>query len=128
MKRSPLRRVSKKRKKLNAGVNPERKAFVEAAGACMVCRVSPAVDAHEIASGHAREDCLTEWSLIMAVCRRCHTKIQHMKPEKQIALRTAFFIDQACEKYNELRGTAPTHVTRNGVLNYFSYSKDLNKH
>jgi hypothetical protein len=123
MKRTPLRRVSKKRAALMREVGPERKAFLEEIGVCMVCRQNPPQDCHEIASGSAREDCLTEWDLIAVVCRKCHDKIQHWKPAKQIALVMAFRIDAACRRYCELKGFALTHVDRNAVLCALEYAK-----
>jgi hypothetical protein len=128
MKRTPLKRISAKRRKLMATAGPERRAYKEQVGQCMICRRQESpdwLDAHEIAAGAAREACLTEWNLILVVCRECHERIQHSKPEKQIAYLAKWFIDQACAKYNELKGTAPTHVTAMGVLDYLDYSKDL---
>jgi hypothetical protein len=125
MKRSPLKRISAKRRKLLATAGPERRAYKEQVGQCMICRQqlpADSLDCHEIASGSAREACLTQWNLILVVCRECHERIQHSKPEKQIAYLAKFWIDQACAKYNELKGTAPTHVTRNDVVTYLNFS------
>lgn len=128
MKRSPitrrqpmkrgkgLRRVSKKRAKLMREVGPQRKAFVESVGTCMVCRQRPAVECHEICAGAAREACLDEWMLVMAVCRRCHTKIQSTPAAKQIKLRIRWTIEETCRRYCELKGLAPTAVVAQEVI------------
>src|SRR5262245_26294996 len=71
-RRKGLRPMSKKRAKLMREVGPERKAFVESAWSCMVCYMEKPTDCHEIARGPAREKALSEPSLWLAVCRRCH--------------------------------------------------------
>lgn len=88
----------------------------------MVCRKAPATDPHEIASGDAREGCLSEIDLIMALCRSCHEQVQGWKPEVQIAARAAWLIDKQCYTYNVLKRTAQTHVTRVGVLTALEYA------
>lgn len=118
--RKPLRRVSKKRAALNRKVKPMRDEYK--AGECMKCRKVPADDCHEIATAAAREQCLTEWSLVIALCRSCHSEVQNWTPATQIALLAAYRIDKACERYCELKGYAPSYVSRNSVLTALEYN------
>ena len=74
-RRTPLKRISAKRKVLNAKANPARKAFVEAAGVCMVCETHWAAHCHEVGRGNAREASLKHPELWMALCPSCHKAI-----------------------------------------------------
>lgn len=114
--RKGLRRVSKARSKLNRELGPQRKAFLESVGTCMVCRQRPAVECHEICAGAAREACLDEWMLVMAVCRACHNKIQGTPAAKQIKLRIRWTIEETCRRYCELKGLASTAVVAEEVI------------
>lgn len=116
MKKTPLRRkqpltrktrlrtMSKKRRKLMSVVGPARKLFVASVGACMVCRDWRAMQSHEIASGYAREKCLEHLDLQIAVCANCHEIVQHAKPAEQIAIRVLWDIDYRANLYNTLMG------------------------
>jgi hypothetical protein len=103
-RKTPLKRVSKKRAKLMRTVAPARKEFRLAVGVCMLCRQNPASENHEIARGPAREKCLEVLDLQLCVCRSCHDSIQHAHPADQLALRTIWDIDYRTLKYNELMG------------------------
>lgn len=100
-------------------VGPERKAYKEQVGCCMVCRMQlppESLDCHELAAGYAREKCLTEWLLIMVVCRTCHDRIQGTKPKYQMRLLLLWIADEMARKYCELKGYATTHLTGAEVL------------
>lgn len=126
--RKVLPRVGKKRRALKAVVDPERAAFVEEAHMCILCRLSVARHCHEIARGNAREAALSERRLQMPLCEACHTAIhestkENWPPEKQIARRILWEIDETCRLYNEACGTAPTHVTTEGVIGFLMFRK-----
>lgn len=120
-----MKRNTAKRAKADRAKQPARRAFVTEAEVCMVCRQRPGQDAHEIASGNARERCLDQFDLIIVCCRECHDRIQGIKPAIQIAIRAAWWIDAVAAQYCELKGYAPTHVTRNDVLGALEYAPEL---
>ena len=77
LKKTPLRRVSKKREKQNKEYYAERKDYLERHPTCTVCKLSPATDIH-----HTRgrfHDRLTDFYHCIGVCRPCHQKI-HANP------------------------------------------------
>lgn len=111
-----MRRQSKKRAALMRVAGPQRKAFVESVGACMVCRQRNAVDCHEIVNSAGREKCLTEWRLVMALCRQCHEIVQPLPPAEQIALRHKWEITQDCLLFCDLDSKAHTYVEYGDVL------------
>lgn len=122
--RKPLRRVSKKRAKLMREVGPERQARKEALGRCMICgQQTSQLDADEIARGYSRELCLKHPELTLISCRRCHERTQNEPLEKRLARLMLFEIEQRCQTLNELLGTAPTHVTAEGVIGYLMFRK-----
>ncbi len=107
-------------------IGPDRKELKDAVGQCMNCRVlrtADWLDVHEIASGPAREDCLHEPILQLVLCRECHDHVQSLRPAKQIAIHFRWLINYACEKYCELTGTAPTHVTAEDVITFLMMGK-----
>jgi hypothetical protein len=126
MKRTPLKRVSKKRAKLMRTLSPVRRELKKTIGQCMRC-LDPLppdyLDVHEIASGAAREKCLSEPSLQLVLCRECHEDVQSWPPAKQIALRHQWLIEEACEKYCELNGLADTAVVAAEVFVFLMYQK-----
>ncbi len=124
--RKGLRYVSKDRAKLMKTLSPERCELKVHVGCCMKCRkaLGPAyLDAHEIANGAAREDCMDEPLLVMVLCRKCHNRVQGQPPAKQIALHFRWLIDVACAKYCDLTGTAPTHVVGEDVVTFLMMGK-----
>lgn len=129
LRRSRLKPMSDKRKALMKVVGPERKARKAEVGRCMVCRREfppEQLEGDEIARGAAREQCLSVPELTLISCAKCHRLTQDWPPAKRIALLVAFEIDFKCAKFCELRGYAITHLTRNSVVNYLDYSKDVN--
>lgn len=124
-RRKPLRRISPKRRKLMSDVGPQRLEHKEQVGECMICRkpLPPEeLDCDEIARGFAREACLTEWMLLLVSCRACHQSSQDWPITTRIAALLKWIGERACHRYNELRGTAQTHVTWTGVLTALEYA------
>lgn len=123
---APLKRVSDKRKKHMAKVGPERRARKEEIGCCMVCRqlfTPECLDGDEVARGPAREKCLSEPSLTIIDCRRCHEVIQDWPIAKRLAVIERWEADQRAARYCELTGNAPTHVTGADVVSYMTFFK-----
>lgn len=107
-------------------LGPERRELKEEVGCCMCCRepLQPEwLDVHEIASGPAREKCLTEPLLQLVVCRDCHHHVQSQTAAKQIAWLFKWLIEKTCEKYCELKGYAPTAVVPADVHTFLMYQK-----
>jgi hypothetical protein len=117
----PLARVSKKRRTLNALLNPGRVGFLLLVETCMVCRKEQACDCHEICRGAAREECLHHPRLWLACCRSCHELMDDYSKwpiEKQILLRLQWELEQTCKEANEVRGRAATAITPQDVLEH----------
>lgn len=118
--------MSAKRAKLLREVGPQRAARKAEVGRCMICRkpFAPAdLDGDEIARGAAREECLKHPELTLISCRKCHERTQDEPIEKRLAYAVLFDIDRRCETINELLGTAPTHVTTEGVIGFLMFRK-----
>ena len=113
-RKTPLKRVSAKRRKLLRVVGPIRKDFLANAGQCMICRSATPVDVHEIARGFAREECLGQPILQLALCRACHAIAQDAPAAEQIAAKILWEIDLAVELYAGLR--ARRTVAREDVI------------
>lgn len=127
-RQKPMKRVSSKRAKLMREVGPERQARKQDVGECMICRKPFApqwLDADEIARGAAREACLSEPLLTLYSCRKCHTMSQDWPIAKRIAALIRWTIDRTTARYNELRGTAPSHVTGDDVAIYLMFKKPI---
>lgn len=119
-KRRGLRSVSKETAKLKRETNPERAAFVEAAGTCMIegCN-KPAVECHEITRGNGREAALSLPRLQMALCRKHHDAMgdySKWPPEKQLTQRALWELQQMVDEFNQTRGRAPTAFTLEELL------------
>jgi hypothetical protein len=77
MKRTPLRKVSRKRAAQNSKYSREKKRFLEAFVSCRICwnngQFTPARDVHHMA-GRIGEKLLdkADW---LPVCRGCHSMI-----------------------------------------------------
>lgn len=77
MKRTPLRRVSKRRAKDMKTYSAQRKVFLEEKPSCEVCNGAYSCDVHHKAKrGGSNYLDVTTW---LAVCRGCHQKI-HAAP------------------------------------------------
>lgn len=118
-RKKPLARISKKRRTLNALMNPGRVGFVLLADKCMCCRNADAVDCHEICRGSHREECLRYPRLWLALCRCCHELMDDAKAwplEVQIALRIRWELERTVEEACEVRGRAAGAIGVKDVL------------
>ncbi|MCI0536112.1 MAG: hypothetical protein L0Z50_12880 [Verrucomicrobiales bacterium] len=119
--KKPLRRVSQKRAALKRRSDPARRAFVQAAECCMICRRVNHLECHEIARGIGRERSLERPELWLAVCRECHEELGDAKrwpPARQLAERTLWGLQWACAMLNEARGRAADATGIGDVLKY----------
>ena len=80
MKKTPLRRVSKKRQKELREYSKLRKAYLSEHPTCEVCEEKPATDIHH---RHSRGlgGAFVDLSNFVGVCRSCHRMI-HEQPSK----------------------------------------------
>lgn len=78
MKRTPIRRVSKKRAKQNAEYMKLRKKYLEDHTVCQVCNEREATQIHHKAG--RRHSLLCEVEFFLAICFECHAYI-HNHPE-----------------------------------------------
>lgn len=116
-----MRRVSKKRSRLQREVGPMRRDFVLNAGACWTCRKARATDCHEMASGSHRELALSERCTWLAVCTMCNCYRLTDKVEwplvRQLAIK---WINDAeyfnVEKFNLIRGRDRLAITWTEVV------------
>lgn len=125
-RKTPLKRVSKKRAMLNALMNPGRTGFVLLAGRCMVCGDADAIDCHEVCRGSAREACLHQPRLWLALCRPCHELMDDYSTfpiVKQLAIRIRWEIKKTIQEANQVRGRAPGAITAAEVIECLSNMK-----
>ena len=80
MKRTPLRKVSKKRQEELSEYSKLRKAHLSQFPTCVVCEERPATDIHH---RHSRGNggSFVDPDNFLGVCRKCHTMI-HEQPSK----------------------------------------------
>ena len=81
MKRSPLRRVSKKQRERLKQYAIVRKEYLTANPTCEVCKVRRATDIHHMGDGVGpkRGGNLCNVDSFLAVCRPCHCEIEMNK-------------------------------------------------
>lgn len=77
MKKTPLRRVSKKRQKQLREYSVLREQYLETHRGCAVCGERRATEIHHMAQ--RRGEMLNDPVWFLAVCRECHTDI-HARP------------------------------------------------
>jgi hypothetical protein len=87
LKRTPLKRISNRRRKLMAAVKPFRDAYLARHLVCEVCLRRQPIELHEICSGAHREKALDKEYAVLAVCRTCHREIQSWAKSVQLALK-----------------------------------------
>lgn len=115
MKRTPLRKVSKKRAKLMRQVKPERDAYRAEFRMCQLCHRKLAQHVHEIASGPARQRALEVRAAWLSLCEGCHRRMHDYSDfpvSRQCAVK--FLADAECfdlDVINRLRGRASTAIT-----------------
>lgn len=81
MKRTPLRRVSKKRQKDLREYGKLRKEYIAGHPVCEVCGTRKTTDIHHkgVAGGVKRGSNLNNTDTWIGVCRACHTDIEMNK-------------------------------------------------
>lgn len=115
MKRSRLRRVSKKRAALNREAKPLRDDFRQMFTMCQCCCKRVASDVHEICRGSHREAALKERAAWLCLCRVCHDELDDYSQwpiTRQLALKLVGdpeFFDLAT--VNTLRGRDENAIT-----------------
>jgi hypothetical protein len=108
MKRSPLRRVSKRKQKQNEEYGKLRKVYMAENPLCKVCQgegkpnPSRAVDVHHVSGRGSKTNDVTTW---LPVCRDCHGKI-HFGATTQVPLNSDYYREWAdvCEEINVYYG------------------------
>jgi hypothetical protein len=86
---------------------------------------SLAVDCHEICRGPARERCLREPRLWLALCRPCHDAMDDYSQwplARQIACRILWELGQTVWVCNEVRGRPQTALTVDEILVFLAPS------
>lgn len=90
--RKPIKKVSDKRKKLNALYSILRTQFLKDHPKCqasIACQQGESTDIHHLFWGKDREKHLNDFSNVLAVCRKCH-KFIHDKLSAEEARRLGF--------------------------------------
>ena len=110
MKRSPLRRVSKKTAAENRKIAPLRNAYKAEFELCMLCNKKLSTDVHEIARGTYRAQAKLKPSCWLTLCRGCHSAMDDYSTwpiTRQLALK--LIVDPGrfdLAEVNEVRGRA----------------------
>lgn len=86
MKRSRLKSVSDKQRKINAAEKVIVDALKELHPVCRVCQVNPSEDPHHLLAGCDRHKARGNPSWILIVCRDCHRREQHRDRKGQFEL------------------------------------------
>jgi hypothetical protein len=96
MKRTPLRKVGKQKRRERATVDPLRRQLRSTKGRCVHCDRAFAVEnleCHEIVGGVNRWKAVLDPDLWLVVCRECHPVVQGMSKSAQVALKTKQVIE-----------------------------------
>ena len=116
MKRTPLRRVSKKTAKVDRAIKREREEYREEFHICQVCNRALATDVHEVARGSHRAKAKLERCCWLAVCAPCHSEklsdYSQFPITRQLAVKLVAdpkFFD--LKRFNEIRGRSPEAIT-----------------
>lgn len=120
LKRTRLKPMSSKRRKLMNEVGPERRAYLAEHPNCACCG-QPASCVHEIASGPARDAALGERCAWLATCWDCNAYALPDKVkwpiERQLCVKAASdpeYYDR--RRVNVLRGRSPEAISEVDVL------------
>lgn len=111
LKRTPLNRVSKKTRKLQAAAKPIRDELVAETGECMLCGTTPKkprwpikehnqLCCHEILPGPLRQRVLDVPSCLLVVCWHCNTGPLEDKAEWPLVRQLAVIKAKAPERYD----------------------------
>lgn len=129
MKRTPLRRVSKKRRALKKAVDPVRAALVEEVGYCQPCWTLgdglkwSNLSVHEIAKGIHRQAALSERCAQLVACWDCNSgrlnDYSILPIEKQLAIKLLEDPEHFdLVTFNRLRGRADGAIGMADVVKY----------
>lgn len=127
MKRSRIRQVSSKRRKIMNEVRPLRESLIRESGKCMACSVSmshASLSCHEILNGSLREKTLGEPCSLLVLCWDCNSNKMTDKSLWPVARQLALLQEISPEHYdlkrfNWLRNpNAPNYITQEEVDEY----------
>lgn len=130
LKRTPLKPVSAKRRKLMAEVKPFRDKYLASKFLCEACLKKRSQEVHEICRGPHREKALDKEYAVLALCRTCHEAMgSHCEwpVSKQLALkvlRSPAMFGLNFDVVNELRGYSATEFTADDVFNHLALAKE----
>jgi len=108
LKRTPLKRISDKKRKEVRETKTARRANIELGVPCEFCGVQRATDCHEIAGGMSRHIAVYEPHQQMDVCRKCHDKWQGLPYAQQLAMK----IKASIRAVNRCRGCRAVSVEK----------------
>ena len=123
-RRTRIKPVSDKRRKLMAKVKPFRDRYLAAHLQCEVCLRRKPVEVHEICRGPHREKSLDKDYAVLAVCRTCHDALgshREWPVSRQLALkviRSPELFGLNFKVVNELRGYSATEFEPADVFNH----------
>lgn len=123
-RKTPLRKVSAKRRKAMRTLKVERDQYLAEHWLCQVCGKRQARDVHEIARGPARELAIGERCCWLAVCRECHRDevgdYSRYTPARQLAVKLLADPDNFdLERFNQVRSGLP-HIALADVVRYLT--------
>ena len=110
-----MRRVSKKRAKIERKLEPFLDAYRAEFPACQICYMVPATDIHELCRGKDRLKARHERALIMHVCRECHDYIQNESFGRQLAAKLLSNSGYDLAKFLEVKGWQPGFIEQGEV-------------
>lgn len=88
MKRTPIKKVSAKKRQEKSATDKHRAAYVANAECCEHCeRKHLELDCHEIAAGSSRHRSVYLANTWLAVCRKCHIAVQQMPIKAQYSIK-----------------------------------------
>jgi hypothetical protein len=90
MKRTPLRKVGKQKRRERATVDPLRRQLRSTKGRCVHCDRAFAPEAlhcHEMVAGRNRWKAVEDPDLWLILCAECHRVVQGMPYGDQVALK-----------------------------------------
>lgn len=87
LKRTRLKPVSDKRRKVKREVDPHRRHYVDETPLCERCYAVKPTDCHEIAAGAHRHRAERRANCWLALCRPCHDVVQGRPFAEQFELK-----------------------------------------
>ena len=118
MKRSPIRRKSKKRAKQEREAGPVFDEFLATFSVCWLCRSKPTSEVHHLCSGSFKAKTFGDRRGFFAPCRWCHELLQSGKVSLKVALYWKKVFDPEfwdLKWINRSRGRADDAITEEEV-------------